>query len=75
MCFVFPEHMDSQVARLQPDGVLRNKSVPPLLPAYNMFMGGVDRTNEITKTYGFNRKSKRYWLRLFFQFFDYTLQA
>ena len=35
---VFPEHMDSQVARLQPEGVLRNQSVPPLLPAYNMFM-------------------------------------
>ena len=69
VCFVtnvFPEHMDSRVARLQPDGVLRNQSVPPLLPAYNMFMGGVDRTDQIRKTYGFDRKSKRFWLRLFF---------
>ena len=50
VCFitnVFPEHMDSQVARLQPEGVLRNQSVPPLLPAYNMFMGGVDRTDQL----------------------------
>ena len=33
VCFVtnvFPEHMDSQVARLQPEGVLRNQSVPNL---------------------------------------------
>ena len=55
VCFVtnmFPEHMDSQVARLQPEGVLRNQSVPPLLPAYNMFMGGVDRTYQLRKTYG-----------------------
>ena len=55
-CFVtnvFPEHMDSQVARLQPEVVLRNQSVPPLLPAYNMFMGVVDRTDQLRKTYGF----------------------
>ena len=51
--YVFPEHMDSQVARLQPEVVLRNQSVPPLLPTYNMFMGGVDRTDQLRKTYGF----------------------
>ena len=35
---VFPEHIDSQVARVQAEGILRNQSVPPLLPAYNMFI-------------------------------------
>ena len=30
--------------RLQPDGVLRNQPVASLSPAYNMLMGGVDRT-------------------------------
>ena len=64
--------MDSQVARVQPEGVLRKQSVPPLLPAYNKFMGGVDRTGHIRKTYGFDRKSKRFWLHLF-QFFDYAI--
>ena len=76
VCFVtnvFPEHMDSQVARVQPEGVLRNQSVPPLLPAYNMFMGGVDRTDQLRKAYRFDRKSKRFWLRLFFQFFNYAI--
>ena len=76
VCFVtnvFPEHMDTPVARLQPEGVLRHQSVPPLLPAYNKFMGGVDRTDQLRKTYGFDRKSKRYWLRLFFQYFDYAV--
>ena len=74
VCFItnaFPEHMDSKVFRMQPGGVLRAQSVPPLLPAYNKFMGGVDRTDQLRKTYGFDRKSKRSWLRLFFQFFDY----
>ena len=73
VCFVtniFPELMDMPVVRLQPEGVLRYQSVPPLLPAYNKFMGGggVDRTDKLKKTYGFDRKSKRYWLRLFFNF-------
>ena len=56
MTNVFPEHMDSQIARLQPEAVLRMQSVPPLLPAYNTFMGGVDRTAHIRKTYAFDRK-------------------
>ena len=65
--------MDAPVARLQPEGVLRYQSVPPILPAYNKFMGGVDRTDQLRRTYGFDRKSKRYWLRIFFQFFDYAI--
>jgi hypothetical protein len=76
VCFitnVFPEHMKSKVFRLQPEGLLKERSVPPLLPAYNKYMGGVDRTDQIRKTYGFDRKSRRYWLRLFFNFFDFAI--
>ena len=36
-------------------------------------MGGVDRTDQLRKSYGFDRKSRRFWLRLFFQFFDYSI--
>ena len=61
--------MDSQVVQVQPEGVLRRQSVPPLLPACNKYMGGVDRTGHIRKTYG---KSKHFWLSLF-QFFDYAI--
>ena len=76
VCFatnVFPEVMPDTVVRLQPDGKLRHQSVPPLLPAYNKFMGGVDRTGQIKKTYGYDRKSRRYWLRLFFYLLDVTI--
>lgn len=69
----FPAHMTGKVARVQSDGVLRSQSVPPVLPAYNKFMGAVDRLSQYKKTYGFDRKSKRYWLRLFFQFLDYAV--
>ena len=76
VCFitnVFPEKMDSKVVRPQPGGVLRAQSVPPLLPAYNKFMGGVDRTDQFRKSYGFDRKSRRSWICLFFQFLDYAV--
>ena len=62
---VFPETMNSKVFRLQPEGVLREQSVPPLLPAYNKYMGAVDLTDQLIRTYGFDRKSKRCWLRPF----------
>ena len=45
MTNVFPEHTDTPVARLQPEGVLRYQSVPPILPAYNKFMVGVEPTS------------------------------
>ena len=73
VCFVtnvFPETMSSKVFRLQPEGVLREQSVPPLLPAYNKYMGAVDLTDQLVKPYGFDRKSKRCWLRPLIFCFD-----
>ena len=69
VCFVsnvFPEAMETQVVRVQLDRTLQFQSIPPLLPAYNKYMGGVDRLSQVRKTYGFDRKSKRYWIRPFF---------
>ena len=63
---VFPAHMEGKVARVQPGGGFRHQSVPPLLPAYNKFMGGVDCLSHLHKTYGYDRKPRRYWLRCFF---------
>ena len=39
MTNVFPEHMDTPVARLLPEDILRHQCVPPLLLAYNKFWG------------------------------------
>ena len=58
------------VFRVQVDGTLHSKSIPPLLPAYNSYMGGVDNTGRMRKTYGYDRKCRRYWLRLLFNFLD-----
>ena len=56
----FPEHMDSPVAHLHPEGVLRKQNVPPILPAYYKYMCAVDRTNQLGKNYDLDRKSRRF---------------
>ena len=76
VCFVtnvFPESMNSKVYRLQHDGLLREQSVPPPLPAYNKYMCAVDVTGQIRKTYGFDRKSRRSWIRLFYTCKDFSI--
>ena len=67
---VFPASMPCRVPVRQSSGVLVSKHVPPLLPAYNKYMGAVDRTGQLRKYYGFDRKVKRPWLRIFFNLFD-----
>ena len=70
----FPEAMGGTVTRLQPKGrTLKSQHVPPVLPAYNKFMGAVDRLSQVRKTYGFDRRSRRYWLRPFMNFFDFAV--
>ena len=76
VCFVsnvFPETMETQVVRVQLDGTLQFQSIPPLLPAYNKYISGVDRLSQVRKTYGFDRKLKQYWIRPFFKLFDYAI--
>ena len=70
---VFPDHMPHTVMRMHKDGTLRSQSAPPCLPAYNMYMGGVDNTGRMRKTYGYDRKCRRYWFRIFFQFLDVSV--
>ena len=37
---VFPESMETSVVRMQLDETLQFQSIPPLLPAYNRYIGG-----------------------------------
>ena len=71
---VFPPAMRSSVRlRQASSGLLVKKHVPPLLPAYNKYMGAVDRTGQQRQYYGIDRKCKRPWLRIFFHLFDLTV--
>ena len=51
---VFPERMDSDVERVQIDGSLQLQAISPMLPAYNKYMGGIDRLSQVRKSYGFD---------------------
>ena len=61
---VFPQSMKGKVYRGQvgqKSGVLVAQSVPSLLPAYNKFMGAVDKTDQLHKYYAFDHKCNFDW--------------
>ena len=71
---VFPQSMKGKVYRgqvWQKSGVAQ--SVPPLLPAYNKFMGAVDKTDQLHKYYAFDHKCKRPWMQIFFHLFEFAI--
>ena len=59
---VFPERMESDVVRVLMDGSLQLQAIPPVLPAYNRYMGGVDRLSQVRKSYGFDRHSFSFFI-------------
>ena len=63
----------SWIFRLESEGILREQSVP--LPAYNKYMGAVDLTDLFLKPYGFDRKSKRCWLRPLIQCRNFAINT
>ena len=71
---MFPASMDAKIGVLQIDGIpVNNKSVPPLLPAYNKYMEGVDLNNQLQKYYAFDHRCRRPWLRIFFHLLDFAV--
>ena len=58
------------VKRKNADGSTSQVSCPAVVANYNRCMGGVDLTDQLKGSYGFNRKSKKWWFRLFFHLFD-----
>lgn len=66
----FPPSMTTKGAVRQPSGLLIKREIPPLVPAYNKYMGGVDRTGQLRKYYGNDHRCTRPWLRIFFHLFD-----
>lgn len=46
---------------------------PPAVKAYTSAMGGVDRSNRETREYTISRKSKKWWMRMFFYLVDTSI--
>ena len=52
------------------DGVVEQIRCPPVVPGYNKYMGGVDQNDQKKSYYAISRKSRRWWLRIFWHFLD-----
>lgn len=59
--------------RKQKDGTCVVVSCPSVVKDYNIVMIGVDKHDQISQVYGRDRKSVKWWHRLFFGFVDMTL--
>ena len=53
------------VRRLHKDGTLKDVPCPSVATAYNKFMFGVDRTEQIGMQYSSCRKALKWWKYLF----------
>ncbi|XP_018377831.1 PREDICTED: uncharacterized protein LOC108770657 [Trachymyrmex cornetzi] len=63
----------SQANRRQKDGSLKEVTCPQICVDYNAFMGCVDKADMLKSYYEINRKSKKWWQRIFWHFVDVTL--
>ncbi|XP_037047253.1 piggyBac transposable element-derived protein 4-like [Bradysia coprophila] len=53
------------VDRKQKDGTKKAVTCPEAISFYNKYMGGVDMTDQYTVLYDIDRKSKKWWKRVF----------
>jgi hypothetical protein len=60
----------STVLRRNKDGTRSSVSCPESVQRYNSYMGGVDMFDARRKTYSCSRKSRKWWLRLFYFLLD-----
>ncbi|XP_045466774.1 piggyBac transposable element-derived protein 4-like [Harmonia axyridis] len=64
-----PSETDN-VTRKKKNGETENISCPKILKNYNKNMGFVDKADMLKKTYEIDRKSKKWWPRIFWHFID-----
>lgn len=60
------------VKRKQKDGTSLEIPCPTIVNDYNNNMGGVDHADQLRSTYGLNRRSKKWWHKIFFGLLDIT---
>lgn len=63
----------TQVSRKGKDGQRQDVSCPQTVKLYNQHMGGVDLADSRRKLYSCSRKSRRWWMRLFYFLVDVSV--
>jgi len=69
----FDPEVSEEVTRGKKDGTRIRITCPLPIVQYNKYMGGVDLSDQKTKYYTIDRKSKRNWMRIFFRFLGISL--
>lgn len=63
----------SIIQRKQKDGSYEYFSCPNVIEDYNANMGFVDKADRSIATYGINKRSKKWWHRIFWHFIDVSI--
>ncbi len=58
-------HVIETADRKQKDGTIKTFDCPQAIVFYNKFMGGVDKADQYSTTYEVDRKSNKWWKRVF----------
>lgn len=61
------------VKRTNREGKKEEVPCPEAISDYNKYMGGVDRMDQMHAAYSVARKSRRWWIKLFYYFFDMAI--
>lgn len=61
------EHEIGTAERRQKDGVKKKFDCPEAIIFYNRFMAGVDKSDQYSTCYEINRKSKKWWKRVYYR--------
>lgn len=61
------KHEIGSANRRQKDGVLKSFDCPEAINFYNEFMAGVDRSDQYSTCYEIDRKSQKWWKRVFYR--------
>jgi hypothetical protein len=61
------------VTRRRKDSKSAVLNCPPVTKVYSSYMGGVDKSDRMVRTYSVSRRSKKWWYRLFYYLLDTSL--
>lgn len=62
----------TEVSRKTKTGERSAVSCPEAIAFYNKYMGGVDHAGQVVSLYDFDRKSNKWWIRVFFKYLQVT---
>jgi hypothetical protein len=66
-----PDAVDAiEIERKEKDGTKKKINCPKAISTYNKNMGFVDKFDQLKSLYEVDRKSKKWWHRIFFHFLD-----